>query len=67
MRGIVALSGPQSCLHGIKVGLLLKLANVFLVADSLVAKPVGDLAEKKTIYSSPFTLTVQQVQTQLNA
>lgn len=46
MRGIVALSGPQSCLHGIKVGLLLELANIFLVADSLVAKPVGDLAEK---------------------
>lgn len=46
MRGVVALSGPQSCLHGIKVGLLLELSNVFLVADSLVAKPVGDLPEK---------------------
>lgn len=53
MGGIVALSGPQGCLHGIKVGLLLELANVFLVADSLVAKPVGDLAEKqKTIQGS---------------
>lgn len=46
MWGIVALSGSQGCLHGIKVGLLLELANVFLVADSLVAKPVGDLAER---------------------
>lgn len=55
MWGIVALSGPQSGLHGIKVGLLLELANVFLVADSLVAKPVGDLALKKTIHSSVYT------------
>lgn len=46
VRRILALSGPQGCLHGIKVGLLLKLANVLLVANSLVAKPVGDLAEK---------------------
>lgn len=48
MRGILSLSGPQGCLHGIKVGLLLELADVFLVANSLVAKPVGDLAETKT-------------------
>lgn len=41
--GVFALSGPQGCLHGIEVGLLLEFANVFLVADSLVAKPVGDL------------------------
>lgn len=47
MRGIVALSGPQGCLHGIEVGFLLELANVFLVADSLVAKPVGNLANNK--------------------
>lgn len=50
VRGIVSLSRPQGCLHGIKVGLLLELANVFLVADSLVAKPVGDLAEKTEQY-----------------
>lgn len=47
MRGIIALSGPQGCLHRIEVGLFLEFANVFLVADSLVAKPVGDLVEKK--------------------
>ena len=46
MRRIVALSGPQGCLHGVEVGLLLEFTNVFLVADSLVAKPVGDLVEK---------------------
>lgn len=44
MRGIVTLSGPQRRLHSVKVGFLLELADVFLVADSLVAKPVGDLA-----------------------
>lgn len=43
MRGVVALSGSQRCFHGVQVGFLLELANVLLVADSLVAKPVGDL------------------------
>ncbi len=43
MWGVITLSGPQGCLHGIEVGLLLELANVFLVADSFVAKPVGYL------------------------
>lgn len=49
MRGIIALSGSQGCLHGIQVGFLLEFANVFLVADSLVAKPIGDLAERQTM------------------
>lgn len=56
MRGIVSLSRPQGGLHGIKIGLLLELANVFLVADSLVAKPVGDLAEKTKQYHEISTL-----------
>lgn len=50
MRGIIALSGTQGCLHGIQIGFLLEFANVFLVADSLVAKPIGDLAGKKRQY-----------------
>ena len=32
-------------LGGVEVGLFLELADVFLVADSLVAEPVGDLRE----------------------
>lgn len=43
MRGVVPLS-DQGRLHGVKVGLLLELANVFLVADSFVAEPVAHLA-----------------------
>lgn len=30
-------------LGGVEVGLLLRLADVLLVADALVAEPVGDL------------------------
>lgn len=48
MRGILSLSGTHCRLHGIKVGLLLELADVFLVSNSLVAEPVGDLAREKT-------------------
>lgn len=48
MRGILSLSGTYCRLHGIKVGLLLELADVFLVSNSLVAEPVGDLAGKTT-------------------
>lgn len=55
MRRILALSGPQGCLHGIKVGLLLELANVLLVANPLVAKPVGDLAGEKTEHKIQYT------------
>lgn len=47
MRGIISLSGTHCRLHGIKVGLLLELADVFLVSNSLVAEPVGDLAREK--------------------
>ena len=46
VRGIIALSGPQSRLHGVEAGLLLELANVFLIADSLVAEPVGNLMQQ---------------------
>lgn len=48
VRGILSLSGTHCRLHGIKVGLLLELADVFLVSNSLVAEPVGDLAGEKT-------------------
>lgn len=48
MRGILSLSSAHRRLHGVKVGLLLELADVLLVANSLVAKPVGDLARRKT-------------------
>lgn len=34
-------------LGGIQVGLLLKLADVFLVPDALVAEPVGYLCERR--------------------
>lgn len=47
MRGILSLSGTHCRLHGIKVGLLLELADVFLVSNSLVAEPVGDLCERE--------------------
>lgn len=47
MRRILSLSRTHRCLHGIKVGLLLELTDVLLVANSLVAKPVGDLAKKE--------------------
>lgn len=43
MRGVLALPGPQGRLHGVQVGLFLELSDVFLVADPLVTKPVGDL------------------------
>lgn len=33
----------DTCLHGIDVCLLLELSYVFLIANPLVAKPVGDL------------------------
>lgn len=36
-----------SSLGGIQVGLLLKLANIFLVSDALVAKPVGYLCKRR--------------------
>lgn len=39
----LSLCRPHGRLHGVKVGLFLKLADVFLVADPLVAKPVGHL------------------------
>lgn len=48
MRGILSLSGNDRRLHGIKVGLLLELTDVLLVANSLVAEPVADLARRKT-------------------
>lgn len=48
VRGILSLSGNDRCLHGIKVGLLLELTDVLLVANSLVAEPVADLARRKT-------------------
>jgi len=48
VRGVVALPDHQGRLHGVEVGLLLKLANVFLVADSLVAEPVAHLAMETT-------------------
>lgn len=51
MGGIFALFGPQRCLHGIEVRFLLELAYVLLVANSLVAKPIGHLKEA-TIYFS---------------
>lgn len=36
-----------SSLGGIQVGLLLKLADIFLVSDALVAEPVGYLCERR--------------------
>lgn len=36
-----------SSLGGVQVGLLLKLADVFLVPDALVAEPVGYLCERR--------------------
>lgn len=39
------------CIHGglggVQVGLLLKLADIFLVSDALVAEPVGYLCERR--------------------
>lgn len=49
MGGIFSLFGPQCCLHSIEVGFLLELANVLLVANSLVAKPIGDLKDVTTV------------------
>lgn len=49
MGGIFTLFAPQRCLHSIEVRFLLELAYVLLVANSLVAKPIGDLKEV-TIY-----------------
>lgn len=46
MRRVLALPGPQGRLHGIQVGLFLELADVFFVADPLVAEPVGDLEKE---------------------
>lgn len=48
MRRILPLSRTHRCLHGIKVGLLLELTDVLLVANSLVAEPVGDLGRRRT-------------------
>lgn len=45
MGRIFALFGPQRRLHGVEVRFLLELADVLLVTDSLVAKPIGDLKE----------------------
>lgn len=36
-----------SSLGGVQVGLLLKLADIFLVPDALVAEPVGYLCERR--------------------
>lgn len=47
--GIFSLFGPQRCLHSIEVGFLLELANVLLVANPLVAKPIGDLKDMTTV------------------
>lgn len=41
------MRGSHGCLSGIQVGLLLELANVFFVADPLVAEPVGYLRERR--------------------
>lgn len=41
----LSLRRPHGRLHGVEVGLLLELADVFLVADPLVAKPVGHLLQ----------------------
>lgn len=49
MGGIFSLFGPQRCLHSIEVGFLLELANVLLVANPLVAKPIGDLKDVTTV------------------
>ena len=43
MWRVVVLRGHQGCLHGVDVGLLLELPDVLLVADPLVAEPVGNL------------------------
>lgn len=40
------MRGSHGCLSGVQVGLLLELANVFFVADPLVAEPVGYLRER---------------------
>lgn len=41
------MRGSHGCLSGIQVGLLLELADVFFVADPLVAEPVGYLRERR--------------------
>lgn len=43
-RVLALLRGPQGGLHGVDVGLFLELADVLLVTDPLVAKPVGHLS-----------------------
>lgn len=48
---IFALFGPQCCLHGVEVCFLLELADILLVTNSLVAKPIRDL--KEIFYFSP--------------
>lgn len=40
---VLALFGPQCCLHSVEVRFFLELAYVLLVTNSLVAKPIGDL------------------------
>lgn len=49
MGGIFSLLGPQRRLHSVEVGFLLELANVLLVANPLVAKPIGDLKGMTTV------------------
>lgn len=61
MGRIFALFGPQCCLHGVEVCFLLELADILLVTNPLVAKPIGDL--KEISYFSPtfqqFLLSVE--------
>lgn len=40
--------GRHGCLCGIEVGFFLKLADILLVPDSFVAKPVGYLQSAET-------------------
>lgn len=58
---IFALFGPQCCLHGVEVCFLLELADILLVTNSLVAKPIGDLKEISYFYPTfqQFLLTVE--------
>lgn len=42
---VAPLGDGHRCLYSVDVCLLLELANIFLIANPLVAKPVGDLRE----------------------
>lgn len=55
---VAPLGDGHGCLHSIDIGLLLELPNIFLVANSLVTKPVGNLQGwAEGVRQNPFSRT----------